>query len=367
MDIGRLEELTAGLDAAGEELAGALMDLYGEGLERIMAAVDEDTRARLAEDAVVASLLLMHGLYPVPLEQRVREALDSVRPYMESHGGSVELLSVQDGVATIRLDGHCSGCSASASTLELGIRQALEASAPDLEGLEVTGVLSEPTHGPPPGAILLPMAGTPAQGAGFLGAAPAAPAAPAAVSAPGAEEACELCGKGIGEEHKHLIHLDERRIVCTCATCWSLRSGDAEFRPVGNRRVWLDGLRITDEQWAAFGIPIGLAFFMISSVTGSVIALYPSPAGATESELDLAAWASVCEANPELQLEPDSEALIVNRLGDEPQQMIAPIDAAYGLVGVVKSSWEGITGGAGVPEAVSAYLEDLRGRPAVGA
>jgi Fe-S cluster biogenesis protein NfuA len=363
MDIGRLEELTAGLDAAGEELAGALMDLYGEGLERIMAAVDEDTRARLAEDGVVASLLLMHGLYPVPLEQRVREALESVRPYMESHGGSVELLAVQDGVATIRLDGHCSGCAASSSTLELGIRQALEASAPDLQGLEVTGVLSEPTHGPPPGAILLPMAGTPAQGAGFLGAAHAATPAPARHD----DEACELCGLPVSDEHKHLIHLDERRIVCTCATCWSLRSGDAEFRPVGNRRVWLEGLQITDEQWAAFGIPIGLAFFMISSVTGSVIALYPSPAGATESELDLAAWASVCDANPELQLEPDSEALIVNRLGDEPQQMIAPIDAAYGLVGVVKGSWEGITGGAGVPEAVSAYLETLRARPAVGA
>ena len=349
----RVGELTADLDDRGEELAAALMELYGEGLERIMAAVDEPTRARLAEDGVVASLLLMHGLYPVPLEQRVREALDSVRPYMESHGGSVELLSVQDGVATIRLDGHCSGCAASSSTLELGIRQALEASAPDLQGLEVTGVLAEPTHEAPPGAILLPMAG----------AAPAAAPAPARHD----DEACELCGLPISDEHKHLIHLDERRIVCACATCWSLRSGDAEFRPVGNRRVWLEELRITDEQWAAFGIPIGLAFFMISSVTGSVIALYPSPAGATESELDLAAWASVCDANPELQLEPDSEALIVNRLGDEPQQMIAPIDAAYGLVGVVKSSWEGITGGAGVPEAVSAYLEDLRARPAVGA
>jgi len=352
----RVGELTADLDDRGEQLAAALMELYGEGLERIMAAVDEETRARLAEDRVVASLLLMHGLYPVPLEQRVREALDSVRPYMESHGGSVELLSLQDGVATIRLDGHCSGCAASSSTLELGIRQALEASAPDLQGLEVTGVLAEPTHGPPPGAILLPMAG-------------AAPAAAPGVGGHGfhEDETCELCGLPISDEHKHLIHLDERRIVCTCATCWSLRSGDAEFRPVGNRRVWLEELRITDEQWAAFGIPIGLAFFMISSVTGSVIALYPSPAGATESELDLAAWASVCEANPELQLEPDSEALVVNRLADPPQHMIVPIDAAYGLVGVVKSAWEGITGGAGVPAAVSEYLEAQRARPAVGA
>ena len=348
--ISRLEQLTAGLDPAGEELAGALMELYGEGLERIVAAVDDDTRKRLAEDGVIASLLLMHGLYPVPLEERVREALDSVRPYMESHGGDVELLGVEEGVARIRLEGHCVGCAASASTLELGIRQALEASAPDLEGLEVEGVLDEPTHAAPPGAILLPMAG-------------AAPA-PAAHRE---EETCELCGLGISDEHKHLIHLEERRIVCTCATCWSIRSGDAEFRPVGNRRVWLDELRVTDDQWAAFGIPIGLAFFMISSVTGGVIALYPSPAGATESELDLRAWASLCEANPELELEPDSEALIVNRLGDEPQQMIAPIDAAYGLVGVVKASWEGITGGAGVPAAVSAYLEELRARPAVGA
>jgi hypothetical protein len=197
------------------------------------------------------------------------------------------------------------------------------------------------------------------------GAAPAP--APAPLAPPSEHGICELCPIGISEEHRHLIHLEERRIVCVCGTCWSLRSGDAEFRPVGSRRVWLDGVRISDEQWAGFQIPIGLAFFMISSVTGTVIALYPSPAGATESELDLEAWADVCAANPELELEPDSEALIVNRLADPPQHMIAPIDAAYGLVGVVKSSWEGISGGAGVPDAVSAYIEGLRARPAVGA
>jgi Fe-S cluster biogenesis protein NfuA len=342
----RLEELVAGLGPAGEELAGALMELYGEGLERIMALVDDETRARLAGDGVIGSLLLMHGLHPVGLEARVREALDSVRPYMESHGGAVELVGVAEGVATIRLEGHCSGCAASSSTLELGIRQALADNAPDLEGLVVQGVLDEPTHGPPPGAILLPMLG----------------------DAPPPGETCELCGKGIaGDAHKHLIHLDERRIVCACATCWSLRSGDAEYRPVGNRRIWMEDLRISDEQWAAFQIPIGLAFFMISSVTGGVIALYPSPAGATESELDLEAWADVCAANPELELEPDSEALIVNRLVDPPQQLIAPIDAAYGLVGVVKSAWEGISGGSGVPAAVAEYLDGLRALPKVGA
>ena len=359
--LARVGELTAQLDEAGEELAGALMELYGEALERIVDAVADEgsdaLKARLLDDGTVASVLLMHGLYPVPLEDRVREALESVGPYMESHGGAVELVSLEDGVARIRLEGHCRGCSASASTLELGIRQALEASAPDLEGLVVDGVLEEPTHGPPPGAILLPMAS----------AAPAAPSRAPAPAAHNGEQTCELCPIGISGEHKHLIHLEERRIVCVCATCWALRSGDAHFRPVGNRRVWLDDLQITGEQWAAFAIPIGLAFFMISSVTGSVIALYPSPAGATESELDLRAWSSVCGANPELQLEPDSEALVVNRLVDPPQHMIVPIDAAYGLVGVVKSSWEGITGGAGVAGAVAEYLEDLRARPAVGA
>ena len=92
---------------------------------------------------MVASLLLIHGLYPVELETRVHEALESVRPYMESHGGDVELLGIEDGVARLRLVGHCEGCPASEATLELAIKKALEETAPDLEGLEVEGVHRE--------------------------------------------------------------------------------------------------------------------------------------------------------------------------------------------------------------------------------
>ncbi len=116
--VARVEELSAQVegDPLAEELAGALMELYGEGLERILAALDDATRARLADDGVVASLMLIHGLYPVPLEARVREALDSVRPYMETHGGSVELLGVEGGVARLRLEGSCHWCGASSST-----------------------------------------------------------------------------------------------------------------------------------------------------------------------------------------------------------------------------------------------------------
>ena len=101
----------------------------------------------LTDDALVSTLLLIHDLHPVPLEDRVQAALDSVRPYMESHGGNVELLSLEQGVARIHLQGSCSDCSASAVTLELAIKQALEDAAPDLEGLEVVGVAPQTMGG----------------------------------------------------------------------------------------------------------------------------------------------------------------------------------------------------------------------------
>ena len=168
--VARVEELTAQLEqigdpfarAAAEELAGALMGLYGEGLVRIFDAIAEEgssgLRERLTEDGVVASLMLIHDLYPVALETRVREALDSVRPYMESHGGNVELLGIEAGVARLRLEGSCNGCPASASTMELAIEQALQEAAPDLEGLVVEGSVPAPaTATPGPGSTELPV------------------------------------------------------------------------------------------------------------------------------------------------------------------------------------------------------------------
>ena len=150
--VGRVQRLTAEAEAlpdphareVADELAAAVVQLYGEGLERIFAALEPDARARLAEDGVVASLMLIHGLYPVPLETRVQEALDTVRPYLESHGGDVELLRLEDGVARLRLEGSCSGCAASQSTLELAIERALEETAPDLLGIDVEGAVAPP-------------------------------------------------------------------------------------------------------------------------------------------------------------------------------------------------------------------------------
>jgi len=150
--VERVEALTAKLDALADpgaraladELAASIVRLYGAGLERIIAMLDEATRAALAEDGVVGSLLLIHDLHPVCLGDRVAEGLDSVRPYLASHGGDVELLGVEGGVARLRLRGSCHGCAASARTLERAIGQALEAHAPDLRGLEVEGLAPPP-------------------------------------------------------------------------------------------------------------------------------------------------------------------------------------------------------------------------------
>jgi len=192
-----------------------------------------------------------------------------------------------------------------------------------------------------------------------LASAPATPAAQTAVAPDG--EHCDLCGAGIGEQHRHLLHLTERRIVCSCEACWAMRSGEGDYRPTGARTVWLPDLDVPDDLWASFQIPIGLAFFMSSTVTACVVAMYPSPAGATESELHFETWARMVELNPVLgELEPDIEGLIVNRLSDPPTYAIAPIDRCYALTGAIKATWEGISGGTGVDRAVTRFFEDLR-------
>ncbi len=183
--------------------------------------------------------------------------------------------------------------------------------------------------------------------------------------APMGGERCELCGARVPDDHRHLLQLEERRIVCTCEACWAMRSGVAEFRPVGTRTVWLEDFVIADDVWARLAIPIGLAFFMRSTTTGGVVAMYPSPVGATESELPLEAWDELIEANPSLRdLEADIEALIVNRMAEPPQYAIAPIDRCYELVGRIKLAWDGISGGPAVDEAVAGFFARLRERAA---
>ena len=150
----------------------------------------------------------------------------------------------------------------------------------------------------------------------------------------------------MSEEHRHLLDVHERRILCACEPCCAMRSGEDDLRPTGTRTLRLEGFELSDELWAQFQIPIGLAFFFVSDVADGVVALYPSPAGATECELYLAAWNELVAANPVLaDLEPEVEALIVNRLADPPVHAIVPIDRCYELVGMIKAAGRGSRAG----------------------
>ncbi|GAC1488905.1 MAG: DUF5947 family protein [Solirubrobacteraceae bacterium] len=193
---------------------------------------------------------------------------------------------------------------------------------------------------------------------------PRAPPPPASAAREDVE-LCDLCGVTIPDEHRHLLHLVERRIVCSCEACWAMRAGEGDYRPTGNRTLWLPDLQLPEDLWASFQIPIGLAFFMGSTVTACVVAMYPSPAGATESELHFESWAQMVALNPVLAgLEPDIEGLVVNRMVDPPLYAIAPIDRCYELTGMIKASWEGISGGPGVEAAIAYFFERLQARAA---
>ncbi|HXU33241.1 MAG TPA: DUF5947 family protein [Thermoanaerobaculia bacterium] len=188
---------------------------------------------------------------------------------------------------------------------------------------------------------------------------PGGPANPAAATA----ELCDFCRTGLPPEHTHLLDVQERRILCVCQTCTVRQSGEARYVPVG-RRLWrLTGFKLPEEIWARFQIPVGLAFFFLSSAANQVIALYPSPLGATESQLDLEAWEDLRRENMVLaSLEPDAEALLVRKNNAVYEVYLAPIDECYRLVGLLKTTWQGISGGALAEAGIEAYFAELRSR-----
>src|SRR5919204_5778550 len=132
--VARVEGLLGDLDDRATEAVQALVELYGEALARVLAGADPQ------QDELLSHLLLVHDLHPVDAETRVRQALDEVRPYLGSHGGDVELLGVEDGVARVRLEGTCNGCPSSTVTLRNAIEEAIMRAAPELERIDAEGV-----------------------------------------------------------------------------------------------------------------------------------------------------------------------------------------------------------------------------------
>lgn len=178
-------------------------------------------------------------------------------------------------------------------------------------------------------------------------------------------ERCELCDAPLAEEHQHLVEPADRRLICACDPCALLffyREG-SKYRRVPRRVDILRNFRLTDDTWEALHLPINLAFFLHSSTAGRVVAFYPSPAGAMESLVGLDAWAELTAANPILgELEPDVEALLVNRVSETREVYRVGIDLCYHLAGLIRLHWRGLAGGQKVWDEIERFFAGLKER-----
>ena len=172
--------------------------------------------------------------------------------------------------------------------------------------------------------------------------------------------------------HPHLLESEAGKILCACDACALLLSGrQGRHKRIPRRVERLTDFQMTDGEWDAMLIPIGMAFFFEKSRSKRIVALYPGPGGATESLLGLDAWQDLASRNPRLAtMEPDVEALLVNRLGASrgfptPEYYILPIDECYRLVGLIRSQWHGFSGGTEVWETLRLFFKNLQDRAAV--
>ncbi|MEP6537972.1 MAG: DUF5947 family protein [Bryobacteraceae bacterium] len=184
-------------------------------------------------------------------------------------------------------------------------------------------------------------------------------------------ERCEMCSAVLAPDHQHLLEPVARRIACACDACAILfnSQGETKYKRIPRRIRFLPNFQLTESQWNGLLMPINMAFFFKSSThDGRVIAMYPSPAGATESLLTLDTWTDIAESNPVLdEMETDVEALLVNRIGHsrgfaEPEHYIVPIDECYKLVGLIRSHWSGLAGGAEVWRQIAEFFTQMKAR-----
>jgi hypothetical protein len=167
-------------------------------------------------------------------------------------------------------------------------------------------------------------------------------------------ERCELCGAPIGADHRHLLEPEQRELQCACRACALLFDRGGRYRLVPTRRERLEGVGLTDEMWEELRLPVDIAFF-VRNDAGRVQAYYPSPMGATESLLTF-------DLDVLHTLEPDVEALLVDRHLGERRHWIVPIDDCFRLVGLIRTHWQGITGGRDVWAEIGRFFDGLERR-----
>lgn len=186
-------------------------------------------------------------------------------------------------------------------------------------------------------------------------------------------ERCEMCAEPIADEHQHVVDLKSRSLMCTCRGCYLLftdQSAALNYRAVPDRYLSFPGFTFSQADWDDLQIPVGLAFLFRNSVQQRIIAFYPSPAGATESELSLDSWERIVSVNPQLDLLlTDVEALLINvadRGRGEFSCYLVPIDACYELVGTMRKTWRGFDGGQEARAALDEFFSHVEAlsRPA---
>jgi hypothetical protein len=185
------------------------------------------------------------------------------------------------------------------------------------------------------------------------------------------EEVCELCSEPIASEHRHLVDLRSRTLLCACRGCFLLfeseGAGGDHFRSVPERYLAFTDLEFSPAQWDTLQIPVSVAFFFLNSELERIAAFYPGPAGATESELPLDTWTDLVAGNPKLStMQPDVEALLVRAASDrgdrEAECYIVPIDACYELVGHLRTLWRGFDGGSEANRKLDQFFAAIKAR-----
>jgi hypothetical protein len=185
-----------------------------------------------------------------------------------------------------------------------------------------------------------------------------------------AGERCEMCSAPVAEEHQHVVDVHSRSLMCTCRPCYLLftdQQASLRYRAVPDRYLSFPGFTLSRSVWEDLQIPVGLAFLFKNTAQGRVVAFYPSPAGATESELSLDAWGRVLAGNPGLDtVVPDVEALLVRSTGRGDEEgftcHVVPIDACYELVGRMRMTWRGFDGGQEARAALEEFFAVVEAR-----
>jgi len=183
-----------------------------------------------------------------------------------------------------------------------------------------------------------------------------------------AQERCELCSIPVAPDHRHLMEMANGQIVCACDPCAVRFEAviGGRFKLIPRNARLLADFEVSDVEWDRLALPINLVFIFHSSRTRKLTAMYPSPAGATESLLPLENWSALIEKNPALTLlDSDVEALLVNRVGEARDYFIAPIDRCYELVGLIRKHWRGLAGGTVVWEQIEQFFSRLKARSPV--